>query len=151
MKAKTLILARIVWLLVITIYLFRNPLAIYSSKFVVAIGSSVSTRTGAGSEGMLGILMGMQAINDLSIIESPDMLARFMDVLPLRVLYLLIMTFLCYVVKWTPLATAPTLAYLFSDTILTGYTFTVVREEHNEQKKQIVREQRYLAEKDLEK
>lgn len=118
---------------------------------MVAIGSSVSTRTGAGSEGMLGILMGMQAINDLSIIESPDMLARFMDVLPLRVLYLLIMTFLCYVVKWTPLATAPTLAYLFSDTILTGYTFTVVREEHNEQKKQIVREQRYLAEKDLEK
>lgn len=137
---------RILWLAAIAYFLLRAPQVLYSNKFVVSIGASVSHATGAGSEGMLAVLMLMQVVNDLARLGSASYLNEFMDVLPLRLLFLLLATFLCYIVKWKPLAAAPTVTYLFFDTILTGYTFTVIRDEHNERNKEIVRQQRGYVE-----
>lgn len=147
---QRLVYFRLFWLSTIAYFLIRNPKVIYSSKFVVAIGSSVSTLTGAGSEGLVAVLMLFQVINDLAHVNSVSYLNEFMDVLPMRLLFLLIATFLSYIVKWKPLATAPTVTYLFFDTILTGFTFTVIRDEHNERNKEIVRQQRGFAEQEQE-
>lgn len=141
-RAQTLILARISYLITIAYFLLVNPEKVYTHTFVLALGSGLSPETGAGAEGLIAVLLLVQAADDIMRLTGPQVLHNFMHVLPVRLVVLMLATGTCYIFKYGPLAKTTTFAIIFYDTLLTGLSFAIVKEELNERNKEIVRESR---------
>lgn len=141
-SAQTLILGRISYLVTLAYFLLVSPATVYANPLVVALGSGLSPETPAGGEGLIAILLILQAVEDIMRLNGPQVLHSFMHVLPVRLVVLMLATGCCYIAKFEPLAKTTTFAIVFYDTLLSGLTFALVKEELNEHNKNIVKESR---------
>lgn len=140
--AQTLILARISYLITLAYFLLVNPATVYANPLVVALGGGLSPETPAAAEGLVAVLLILQAVDDIMRLSGPQVLHSFMHVLPVRLTVLMLVTGCCYIAKFAPLAKTTTFAIVFYDTLLSGLTFVLVKEELNEHNKNVVRESR---------
>lgn len=130
-------------------FLLTAPEKLYTNFLVVGIGYVVSPDVGAGSEGWLGVLLLLLAIEDFMRIYGPRPTESFMNVLPTRLLALFVLFVLCYYFRVSALSTGPTFTFLFYDCLLSGWCFLAAREQINEENKKIVRDSRGYADEQL--
>lgn len=148
-RLRTLVYVRVSLLVSAAYFLLKAPEKLYTNFLFVGIGYVLTSNVGSGSEGWLGVLLLLLAIEDFMRLYGPRPTESFMNVLPARLLVLFVLFVLCYYFKINTLSTGPTFTFLFYDCLLSGWCFLAAREQINEDNKRIVRDSRGYAEEQL--
>ena len=144
-SSKTLILYRVCWLWSCDYFLFRNPVTVYSNFLVVVLGQSLDLPhvydRGDQLAGILACVLGLVALDDFVILFQEGSIEHWRGVVPLRLAVFFVITF-CSYYRVGPLANSLAFTYSFIEMMVNFLLYIVVREELNENTRQIIRKER---------
>lgn len=145
-SAKTLIIHRIVWLITVGYFLLRSPETVYSNAIVAMLGQSLNlspTYVGANDQlvVLVAALLFASALQDFAALFRNNYIDYFRTTLPMRLVLFFGFSAASYM-HLPGYESASLFSYMFVEVVLNFWLYITIREEHNEQLRLTIRDNR---------
>lgn len=146
-SSKTLALYRVCTLWACALFLFKNPVTIYSNFAVVILGQALelpNVYTGGEGDklaGIVAVLLILLGIEEFVVIFQENSGEHWRGSVPTRLTVYFALTLASYL-GYRPLANSLAFTYVFLELVVNFFMYLILREELNEVTRRTIREER---------